>query len=134
MSSSACSRPVRRLGQRGTGTVEFTLVAAILMTAFLAIVELARYEAALGGVRAATAEAARAALIDTALSGCTTPEARVAARAPGLDAARLSVCVTRGMAGGLQEVRVDSAYDFAFSLPVFGSLNRRLTDVAVARF
>lgn len=134
MLSSVFSSPLRRLGCRGTGTVEFTIVAAILMSAFLAIIELARYEAALGAVRAATSEAARAALIDPALTGCTTPEARVGARAPGLDPARLSVCVTRGTSGGLQQLRVESSYDFAFSLPIFGSLNRRLTDVAIARF
>lgn len=120
--------------QAGSGTLEFTLVAAILLTAFLAVIELSRYQAAIGALRAVTAEATRAALVDPALNGCTDPGTRAAPRAPALEAERLSLCVTRSTTGGLQQVRVDAGYDFAFVLPVFGTRTRRLTDSSIARF
>ncbi len=134
MSSSASSKRQRPIGEAGTGTVEFTVIAAVLMSGFLAIVELARYEAAVGALRAATAETARAALVDASLEGCAAPELRAMARGPGLEAERLSVCVRRSTAGGLQQLRVEASYDFAFTMPLFGDLTRRLTDVSVIRF
>jgi Flp pilus assembly protein TadG len=134
MWSSVSSRRNLLADRAGTGTLEFTLVAAILLTAFLAVIELSRYQAAIGALRAVTAEATRAALVDPALSGCTEPELRSAPRAPVLEAERLSLCVTRSTTGGLQQVRVDAGYDFAFVLPVFGTRTRRLTDSSIARF
>lgn len=133
MSSSASSSR-RRLGTRGTSTVEFSLVIVMLMLAFTAIVEVGRWEATRVALRTATAEALRIAMLDPDLAGCAAPWTRVSARVPVLEAGRITLCVTRGTNSGLQQVSVTASYAYAFGAPVLGAASRTMTDSGLVRF
>ncbi len=114
--------------------MEFSLVAAMLMLAFTAIFEVVRWEATRVSLRTATAELLRVAVVDPSLDGCATPWPRVAARVPLLEAERITLCVTRGTGGGLQQVTVTTSYAFAFAVTIFGTASHIMTDNGMVRF
>jgi len=104
-------------------TLEFGLIAAFLIIVLAGTMDLGRFLATRTALRAAVGEVARAAMTNTALTGCSTPETYALSKVAMLDAAALGVCVTRATGS----VTVSASYSFTFIVPILGTAPRTLS-------
>jgi len=145
--SSGSARPFgqgRLAGNRGTASLEFGLVGAVLMAMLLGGIELGRYMFTLESVRTVTAEAVRSVTIrgganmDAGSPPCDGLGGRldfVPGWAPFLDPARLVITMNDcSTDGGVTTVLVTADYQFVFAVPLFGNVERRMTETALAIF
>lgn len=118
----------RRLGRRGTAALEFALVGSAFCLLMIAIMDLGRFYATLHSLRTVTGKAARAALVDPLLSGCSAPALLVASGVPFLQPSLLTLCVTQANASGVTRITVTASYPFSFILPNWVASGGTLTD------
>jgi hypothetical protein len=78
--------------------------------------------------------AARAAMVDPTVSGCTTPAAKVATSTPFLRRASLTLCVTRTTTANRTTLRIDASYPFVSVLVLFVLPSNRLTETTTVVF
>ena len=142
--SDGGGRRRRARADRGTTSLEFGLIGALLMAMLLGCVEVGRYMFTMESLRTATAEAVRSATIrgganlyagSPPCSGLAGPLAFVASWAPFLDPARLTIvmsgCITEG---AVTTLAISAEYQFDFAIPLLGSVNARMTETAQAMF
>ncbi|PWS34190.1 hypothetical protein DFH01_26550 [Falsiroseomonas bella] len=117
------SRSVSNRARRGSVSLDFAAIAATLVIALIACVDVGRYVATRTALRAAVGEVARAAMTDAAITGSETPKALALARVSLLDPAQLTIQVNRAAT----TVTVQASYTFSFISPFFGAeKDRRL--------
>lgn len=143
MPSFACAER-RALGARGTTSLEFALVGAMLVSLLLGGIEASRYFFTLQSLRAATAEAVRLVLLRGSQnlngggSACTNLAGTlggVTAKVPYLSTASLQVTMSGcATSGGVTTVSVSVQLPFTFNLPLFGPRARTLSEQAQAVF
>jgi Flp pilus assembly protein TadG len=115
------SRSVFNRSRRGSVSLDFAAVAATLVIALIACIDLGRYVATRTALRAAVGEVARAAMTDTAITGAETPKALALSRVSLLAAEQLSIQVNRAATS----VTVQASYNFSFISPFFGTAKDR---------
>ena len=126
--SCATSRRGRQPGRGGTAALEFGLIAPMFLVLVLSVTDLGRFYLTLHSLHTVLGDAARAAIVDPTLSGCSAPAARVAADAPFLAASQLSLCVAQSVASGITTITVNASYSFNFLLPSWQGASGTLTD------
>jgi Flp pilus assembly protein TadG len=131
MSRFACNR-------RGSAAIETGLCAAALVALIAGSVDAARFYFASQSLRSLTAEAARLALTDDALSGCGAPAEALQARAPGVARNLLvpgaTLCVTREAVAGLTRLTVQATRPFEPAVPGLRHLPRSLEETTVLSY
>lgn len=112
---------IRRLVEcrRGLTAVEFAIVAPVFLALLFGTADVGRFYFTQQSLREVAALAARQAMVDTTVSGCTVPATRVGDRTPFLIAARLTLCVARSVTNGTTTLSVTASYPFVGVLPVF---------------
>jgi hypothetical protein len=135
----------RRLGRRGTTSLEFALTGAIIMAFLVGAADFCRYMVTLSSVRVASAEAARMVTLAgsanlnagrAACQGLSGTLANTTTRVRFLSAASvrasMSGCQTNLL--GVTTVTITLTYPFSFLLNVFGAQQRDITEVSTALF
>ena len=118
-----------RWERRGSGTVEFALVAVVLVTLTFAVLDLGRWAYLNSAVLTVAQEAARQAAGDPSLSPDTI-KTRALARAPALDPGQLTLTVERRAA--TREVVVTAQYPYTPITPFIPV--GRVSVVKIVRF
>jgi len=118
---------VRRLGRRGSTTLEFALVSLAFLMMLLGSMEVGRYYFTSEAVRTVTAEAARQTMLNyrtSSPSACPTSDSiktyvtSTVARSPFLGASQLTLTVSCVIsANGWGSLRVVVSYPFSTSVP-----------------
>jgi Flp pilus assembly protein TadG len=131
----------RAVGRRGAASLEFALVASLLLTMLLGTIEANRYMMTLAALRTAAAEGVRIAMLAgganlaagrAACTGLAGAVAGVAAKVPALNAQSLSVVMSGcTAAGGGATLTVTATYPFHLAVPINGVTDRVLTEVAL---
>ncbi len=103
--------------RRGSAALEFGLVAPVFLLLVLGVADLGRFCLTLHSLHTVLGDAARAAIVDPSLDGCSAPAALVAAHAPFLQASQLTLCVAQSVASGITTITVNASYSFNFLLP-----------------
>ncbi len=125
------------LGQAGTTSIEFAVLALPLILIMLAGMDLGRYFITQQSLHTLTSEAARAAVVNCfGLNPCATPVPTPAilwAKVPSLNSAApgasLSVTQSRNATTGVRTVTATAHYEFAFVLPAWTGLNATLNPI-----
>lgn len=133
------------LGRRGATSLEFALVATLLLALLLGSSEAARYMLTLQSLRSAADEAVRIVMLRGGanlnagraacygMSGAVNGAAsRVAFLNPVSLVTTMSACVTGS--NGIASVTVTVSYPFTFQFSYFGARNRTLTESTQAIF
>lgn len=123
-----------RLGHSGTAAVEFGLVGGIFFLLVLGVMDLGRYYLTLHSLHTVLGDATRTALVDPSFGGCPASVTEVAAGAPFLQPAALSLCVTRSVSSGLNTITVTASYPFSFILPNWVGSSGTLTDTTTVSY
>jgi Flp pilus assembly protein TadG len=122
----AISKRLRR-DRRGAAMMEFAFVAPVLLMLLLGTIELSRYFATQQSVRTLSAEAARAAYLNTSIDGCPPSNSVVTTvnkTTPFLSLAPGDVCINRTTdASGRNVVTVSVTYPFSTMVPYLAFLN-----------
>jgi hypothetical protein len=129
MSRASNRRCDPALGQAGTASLEFALVALPFMLLMIAGVDLGRYFITQQSLHTLTSEAARLAVVNCfGLDACTYAQAvptpsTVWAKVPFLDRtqplASLTVTQSRNVATGVKTITATANYRFTFILPAW---------------
>jgi len=107
--------------------MEFALVAPVFLTMLLGTMELARYYFLAEALRTLSAETARAAFVDSTVTGCHLSAGsvwtKVNKRTPFLDASHVDVCISSGTdSAGHQTLTATASYQFRTFLPLLSRL------------
>jgi hypothetical protein len=127
MSPAFSRRPRPALGQAGTASLEFALVAVPFMLVMIAGMDLGRYFITQQSLHTLTSEAARAAVVNCfGLDPCTNPvptPSTVWAKVPFLNSAAplasLTVTQSRNAITGVRTITATAKYRFTFILPAW---------------
>ncbi|WP_035484778.1 TadE/TadG family type IV pilus assembly protein [Geminicoccus roseus] len=120
--------------RRGTTSIEFAIVGAMFFTMMIGTIEIARLYFTQASLREVSAAAARRAMIDPALEGCSAPAAAVARTTPFLRTGNLRLCVSREVASGQVTLTIDAAYPFSTVMPLFRLEGDQLTERTTVSF
>jgi Flp pilus assembly protein TadG len=145
MPPASSSRPGLRLlagrlrrvwrDRAGATSLELALVTVAFLTLLVGSMDLGRYYLVAHSIRTAASEAARAALLDTTMSDCDTPKAKVSALVPLLDPTALSVCVTQfPFVSGVNTITATVTYTFSAISPMLAALNGTITETTVIKY
>lgn len=140
-----CNKGTAVLGRRGATSLEFAMVATVLLTLLLGAAEAGRYMMTLQSLRSATDEAVRLAMLRgganlnagsapcTGMSGALSGAAsRVAFLSSASLTATMSACATAS--NGISSVTVTVSYPFTFQFSYFGARSRTLSESTQAIF
>jgi TadE-like protein len=133
MSPASSRRRGPPLGQAGSSSLEFALVAVPFLLLLIAGMDLGRYFITQHSLRTLTSEAARATLVACygATGSCPLPKVNwqtVEARVPFLNSALLNPLPTANQGApdpstGVRIISVTVSYPFTFTLPAWIGLN-----------
>jgi Flp pilus assembly protein TadG len=133
--SRASSKPLWwRLGRAGVTTLEFGVVAMLFLMVLIGCMDLGRYYVIEHSLRTVVAEAARAAQVNSSLSGSIDPTtASFTALAPFVDNANLNLTVTQTPSGrvSIRQITVIGTYAFTAWSPIWSSLDGLISDQTV---
>lgn len=142
-----CNSVLGRLSgaRRGITSVEFALIATVLLPLLLGAAEAGRYMVTQEALRSAAAEAARLVMLrgganisggNAPCTGMSGSLSGAATRVPFLQAASLSAtmsgCATA--TSGISSVSVTVSYPFTLQFNYFGATNRPISEVVTAFF
>jgi Flp pilus assembly protein TadG len=112
-------------------SLEFGVVALLFLMVLIGCMDLGRYYVIEHSLRTITAEAARAALVNPAISGTIDPtSASFAALTPFVDDANLTLNVypSPSFIIGVSTITVIATYNFTAYSPIWSSLNGLISD------
>lgn len=116
--------------RRGAVAIEFGIIGTLFCMLLLGAIEVGRYYYTYQAVRTVVAEAARAAQVNTTLSGCQSGGniASDVLNRTALNSTGLTVCFTRNTANSVTTVLVNASYGFNFAVPFLGNRARTLSE------
>ena len=120
--------------RKGTTSLEFAIIGSLFFMMLIGTIEVARLYFTQQSLREITAAAARQAMIDSSLSGCTRPATAVAAMTPVLRPALLNLCVTRTTSAGLTTLTINATYPVSTVISVLRLGGRQMTDQMTVTF
>lgn len=117
--------------RRGATALEFAIVLPVLILLTLGILEFGRALFVKHSLEYAVSNVSREAMVDLSLTDQQLMD-MIRAEMSAVDAATVTVQVTRPVIDGLAYVVLDASYPFALSIPLFGFAEVALTSTARA--